>query len=53
MTKPPIFSKPKITSEGLMNGKWQIKITGINDCDLESVEIDVLKIFGRKKNKAK
>jgi hypothetical protein len=50
---PPVVldKKIKITSEGLMNGKYQIVIHGIKDEDLYDVEVAVLSVFGRKKNK--
>ena len=41
----------QITSEGLMNGTWQIKITGIKDWDLHDTEVSVLALFRRKKRK--
>lgn len=40
-----------ITTEGHMNGNWQMKISQIKDEDLERTEIGVLKLFGREKNK--
>ena len=46
-----IISKPKVTTGGLMNGDWQVMITGIKDEDLETVEILVLEMFGMKKKK--
>jgi hypothetical protein len=41
----------RITSEGLMNGTWQIKVAGIKDCDLYNAEVCVLSLFKRKKQK--
>jgi len=47
--KKIIDKKVRITSEGCLNGTWQVKITGIKDEHLHKVEVAVLAIFGRKK----
>ncbi len=39
----------KITTEGLMNGNWQIKISGIKDKDLSNTEVKILRLFNRAK----
>ena len=49
--RAPQNKNVKITTEGLMNGTWQIKLTGIKDEHLHDTEIAILNIFGRKKNK--
>ena len=38
-----------ITTEGHMNGNWQIKISNIKDANLYDTEMAILKLFGRKK----
>jgi len=43
----------KITTDGNMNGTWNIQIKGIKDEDLYDVEVKVLAIFGKKKKKQK
>ena len=40
-----------ITTEGHMNGNWQMKISQIKDQDLEKTEIGVLRLFGRVKHR--
>lgn len=47
------FKHLKITTEGLINGTWQIKITGIKDKDLYNTEIQVLSLFQIKKKSRK
>ena len=42
-------SNPKITTVGLLNGEWQIKIKGILDNELYDIEVAILKIFNRNK----
>jgi hypothetical protein len=49
----PKSKKVKITTEGNMNGTWNIKISGIADADLYDTEVNVLKLFGQKKKKQK
>ncbi len=34
-----------------MNGTWTVTIQGIHDADIHDVEVEVLKIFGKKKKK--
>ncbi len=39
-----------ITSGLITSNKWEIKISGIEDCDLHDVEVEILKIFNRIKS---
>ena len=43
----------KITTEGLMNGKWLIQVSQVKDTNLYDTEVAILKIFGRKKKRPK
>lgn len=46
-------SEPKITTEGRIDGKWNITIRGVEDAELHSAEVAVLRTFGMKKKQLK
>lgn len=43
----------KITTDGNMNGTWNIEVRGIRDEDLYDAEVKILALFGKKKKKRK